>query len=152
MLNKILLFIGLLSLTLACNNSKETSQKDDLLVIVDSFLTCYFNYDLLGANGFVHPESKKWITFLASNIHQEDLDSLKTFMQEPSYEIKDVQYINDSLALVRCKASCVYELSQIGATSNIVKSAEYSFNMVKVNNKWLIKMEGPLRNEMKNHD
>ena len=120
--------------------------------MTDQFASNYFNFKLKEAIPLCTPESEKWIRFMASNIFQEDIDVINNNTESTTHETDEVNYVNDTLATVKCDAYNVFKIDTIGRPGRISEHEVYNINVVKRDGKWLIKMEGPLQSEKQNRD
>ena len=70
-----LLCIVVLFLFASCGNTsdKRKQAKEN----IGHFATLYFNYDFSGAMDYCTYESRKWISMIASNVTEADLDILR---------------------------------------------------------------------------
>lgn len=80
--------------------------------------------------------------FYASNVTEEAL-KMKNDNILSEVETKSVSYTNDSTALVNCFITNKISLSSSDNVS--LTNEEVTVMMVKRENKWLVKMEGPLQ-------
>ena len=83
------LIVSMLSLT-SCNKNNEDQALEEITETVDEFAEHYFKFDLNGTVKTCTPESKKWLSFLASNIRQEDIDILKAQKEGSWHETGDI--------------------------------------------------------------
>lgn len=101
----------------------------------------YFNWQYQKALHYVTPESEKWLRFEASQVHQVDVDMLKSMEEGATCEIGEVTYLNDdSLATVKVNVTNYLEKDTIGGDSHIVGKATFVLNMVYINDKWLVNL------------
>ena len=59
---------------------------------VDSFAVYYFNWQFHKAVRFVTPESEKWMSYAASQVHQADIDLLQQKELPATCEIQEITY------------------------------------------------------------
>lgn len=133
----IMLIIVMLNFV-SCNHP---GSEDSLTENADSFSCHYFNWQYQKALRYVTPESEKWLRFEASQVHQIDVDMLKSMDEGAACEIGEVTYLNDdSLATVKVDVKNYLEKDTIGAASHIVEKTTFVLNMVYKNDKWLVKL------------
>ncbi|WP_237072261.1 MULTISPECIES: hypothetical protein [Prevotella] len=133
----IMLIIVMLNFV-SCNHP---GSEDSLTENADSFSCYYFNWQYQKALRYVTPESEKWLRFEASQVHQVDVDMLKSKDEGAACEIGEVTYLNDdSLATVKVDVKNYLAKDTIGADSHIVEKATFVLNMVYKNDKWLVKL------------
>ena len=87
-------FIAALSLT-SCFHHGENDARD----AVDSFSVAYFNWRFKDAMPFVTPQSKQWLRFAASQVDQEDVDSLRAKQYAAEVKVDDVSSVDDTTKL-----------------------------------------------------
>ena len=99
--HKLFLAIGLSAaflLMTACSEYSGASEKK-LVQTVDSFATYYYNWQYHQALRFTTPQSEQWLKLCASQLTQDDVDQLNQQEERPSYEIGEIEFLNDSTAL-----------------------------------------------------
>lgn len=149
----IIPFCLVISLSLSsCENKKDNKDINDITTATDDFASTYFNYRLKEASKYCTDESVTWLKFVASNISQDDINLLRQQDEGAYHEVTDVEITNDTSANVECKVYNFMKLDTLGQNGTITKQALYKINLVKRGGKWLIKMGGPLRSEMRSHD
>lgn len=136
----------------SCTKHYQSEDEENIISVTDQFASNYFNFKLKEAIPLCTPESEKWIRFMASNIFQEDIDVINNNTKSTTHETDEVNYVNDTLATVKCDAYNVFKIDTIGHPGRISEHEVYNINVVKRDGKWLIKMEGPLQSEKQNRD
>ncbi len=136
----------------SCTEHYESEDEEKIISTTDSFATHFFNYNLKEAMPFCTPESEKWIRYKASNIFQEDIDVLRNQDEGATHKTDDITYVNDTSAIVKCHVYNVMKTDTIGKPGRISEHEIYNINLVKRDDKWLVKMEGPLQSEKQNRD
>ena len=99
------------------------------------------------------PDSEKWLQLAASNVTQDDLDLL--YQQEERAEIDTENMemtINDSVATAWVNVTNFLDMTAIGESGKISKEATFCLSLVRLDDKWKIKMEGLPRSEKRNRD
>lgn len=129
------------SFLVACSSDTDT-QKEQLIGIAEKFTKSLYNYDFESAFSYCTESSRKWIMFYASNVTEEAL-KMKNDNILSEVETKSVSYTNDSTALVNCFITNKISLSSSDNVS--LTNEQVTVMMVKRENKWLVKMEGPLQ-------
>lgn len=116
--------------------SQETKQE------VTDFANAYFNYDFKTALEHCTPESRKWIEFSASNVHETDLDQIRRLDEGTKVEVAGFDFdSNDSTGTATVVVTNYLHLG-IGEPSEIVDKAKFRLPIVKRGEKWTVKMEG----------
>lgn len=88
-----------LALALAACDWGRDGDEDQLKADVDSFAVHYFNWRYADALPYCTDESRPWLQFAASNVRQQDVDSLRAMESGTSCEVSDIDYTSDSTAL-----------------------------------------------------
>lgn len=136
----------------SCTKHNKSEDEENIISVTDLFASNYFNLKLKEAIPLCTPESEKWIRFMASNIFQEDIEVINNNTENTTHETDEVNYMNDTLATVKCNVYNVFKIDTIGRPGRISEHEVYNINVVKRDGKWLIKMEGPLQSEKQNRD
>ncbi|MBR4390289.1 MAG: hypothetical protein IKT00_14100 [Prevotella sp.] len=117
--------------------------------VVDSFSHAYFLYQFERAMTFTTDESHKWLVYAASNVHQEDLDIMRSQKTSTSVEVEEVEAPeNDTVGYAVVSINNYLVMDTIGEAGHIRDNVLYRLDMVKRGGKWKIKMDG-LPKEMK---
>lgn len=151
----IYILILALSVSLFFTSCSETFVSEDeknLTSLTDSFVSHYFNYEFSKAKDFSTPESEKWLRYRATNVIQEDIDTLRKQNERVKLTISSVNMLCDTAATIICDVSNYLSVDTLGRSGRMAKSGKYKFNAVKRDNRWMIKMEDLPRNEKQNHD
>lgn len=111
------------------------------------FAEDYFNLRFDEAYGNCTEDSRKWIAFRASNITGHDLEAVRSAPEGAYVRSAECQQINDSTALVRCIVCQALAADSLERQrGRIVPVAAYLIPLRKEGRRWLVRMEGPLRN------
>lgn len=76
-------------------------QQQEAAVAAQSFANAFFNYDFRSSAQFATPESRQWISFLASNITQDDLNTINAMNEKASCATPEITLIDDTTATAR---------------------------------------------------
>ena len=147
-----ILFLLLSSCFLSSCSGEGHGDEHGIDAAADSFATNYFNYRFVRSLQFCTPESEKWVRFAASNIIQEDIDTLRAQASGASYEIVDVDERNDTSAIVQYRVSDFMLIDTLGRAGRIVSDCVFDVSFVFRQGKWLVKMEAPLQSERQSRD
>lgn len=152
--NAIIMFTvsACLSVTCSCSRDAMSQEMDEALKAADNFAGCYFNYELEATKDYCTPESVVWLSFLASNINQEDIDIINEQDKPATVETKDVEMTSDTTAVAICEVRNFLKLDTLGRPGEIASKALYPIPLVKRDGRWLVRMEGLLQSEKQNHD
>lgn len=136
----------------SCSYNEENILKEEIAATVDEFATHYFNFDFNNTLNACTPESRKWLSFISSNVLQEDIDILKAQKEGAWHETEDINLTSDTTATAVCKVFNFLKIDTLGRAGRMTEQATYKIPMVKRNGKWLVKMEGLPQNEKQNLD
>lgn len=129
----------------ACDTSSDADdgiRKDAL-----AFAENYFNFDFHAASDHSTPEGRKWIGYVASNVSEADLIVLRSYGHAAEVEVNAIDTQNDSTVIVTLSVSDFMSMDSIGRPGHIVDEAVFRLPMVRRQDRWLVRMEGPLRSE-----
>lgn len=143
-------FVIAIALFASCgHNGSERQMKEN----ADSFAIHYFNWQYKESLPYCTKESEKWLRYAASQVHQADIEILRTKDEGASYKLGDIKFNqNDTTANILVKVKNYLCMDTIGKEGRIIEDATYSLPLVYRKNRWQIKMEGLLRSEKQNHD
>lgn len=146
--------LGLIVFSFGCSSCQNHTGSDKQLEeIADAFAYNYFNWHFSRALSYCTPESEPWLSYLASNVNQADIENLQNMPQDADIEIGDILYDeNDSTAKVAIRVNNFLQMDSIDTPAHLVKQADYEIVMVLRNGKWLVRMEGLLQSENQSHD
>lgn len=125
------------------------SEVDDAAI---SWADAYFNFDLKKAQRYTTPESRIWLSFLASNITENDLTIIRQQEESAIVELTSSEQINDSTWLTTMTVSNFMMMDSIGQTGHMVDEAEFTVPVVKRNKRTFVRMEGLPRSGRQSHD
>ncbi|MBO4827545.1 MAG: hypothetical protein J5506_10020 [Prevotella sp.] len=150
-LTKSVLFIA----TLFCVSCTDgfSGREGRLEACADSFATHYFNYQFEAARRFCTPESEQWLKYAASNVHQADVDVLKTLSEGAGIEIERISIDDgDSTATVYISVSNFLCMDTIGTQGHMMRHARFVLPAIYADRQWKIRMEGLPRSERQSRD
>jgi hypothetical protein len=103
-----------------------------------SFSKAMYSLNLDEAKKYCTPDASKILSFIASNVKEEDLNILKDAKDLEVSVIESTMDPGDSTATVNLKISNYIQLNMMSGKSSIEKEKEEKVDLVKVNNKWLV--------------
>ncbi len=140
----LILFISGSMLLCTCGKT----DKEQLMETVDSFSNTYFNWQFHRAVAYCTPDSKRWLSYMASQVNQDDIDLLRSQTESAQAEIVHVNILDgDSVAKVEVKVSNFLSMDTIGVKGKIEKEARFVISAKSVGNQWKIWLTSPLRAE-----
>lgn len=130
----------LLALVLVVPASSCSDGDEDLpQSCVDSFATNYFNWRFPSAVAYTTDSSKKWLAYAASQVRQEDVDSLRAMKEGATIEIDDIA-VGDDKATATVEVKNYLRLDTISSKPYVSAKDKYRLNLVRENNKWKVSL------------
>lgn len=109
------------------------------------FIDGYFSWHYNDCAKLLTEDSKKWISFIATNIEEGDIAEYNKQRENISYEIKDIRIENDSMAQVKVRVeNAVLPDNLEGGVRVINGPVDFHLAMIQVDKKWLVVLDGPL--------
>lgn len=130
----ILLFI--IFFTAACSETPQDQAEEVALNFSKAMYTLNFDE----AKSFCTPDAENILIFIASNVNDEDLNTVKKAgdVDVSVSVIESTVYPGDTTATVNLKISNYVQLNMMGGKSSIEKEKEEKVDLVKVGDKWLV--------------
>ena len=126
----------------SCHRDEESQLKTD----IDVFATAYFNWRFFEALPACTPSSRPWLSYMASQVTQADIDVLRAQAEGAAYEIADIQYAEDDRsATVKVTVRNFLPMDSIGSTSKIMPKAQFNIPVVRTGEVWKVELSGVLR-------
>lgn len=125
------------ALLLSCDGGSRQEAAD----AADSFAVAYFNWRFFAAVPYSTPESKTWLNYAASQVTQEDIDSLKAKAEGAKITIEDID-MDDSTALVTVKVRDYIPFDSIGGTPHTAQEATFKLSMALREETWKVELNG----------
>lgn len=134
----------------ACTDYKNEEQLRDT---ANAFAQSYFNWQFNDAQVHCTPSSRRWISYIASQVKQKDVDKLRSAEQGASSEIKEINYQEgDSVASVVMKVENFLSMDSLGAVGHFVESATYTLQLIQLNKRWKVRLTELPRPDSPHHD
>ena len=132
----ILLFVITINLTSSC---QRISSSNDITIVADSFATNFYNWRLEKALKYCTAESKTQISFLASNISEEDIELINQRNKDASIEITNTGMLEEGIkARISMKIYNSFKMKDINSEVQLNKERDVTFNLIKVNEGWKV--------------
>ncbi len=133
---QVLLCAAVLLSGAACSPSGDSDKE----AFAAKFTTDFLNWHYADCMERTAPENHKWISFLASNVSQEDIDLLREAESGVEVEILDGSASdNDTAYTATLAARGFFRPDSIGKPARFVKEARVELKMVNRGGKWLVK-------------
>lgn len=126
---------------MSCNNPETygNDETENIKSTADDFSYNFFNYRFEKAMRLCTTETKQYISYIATNITEEDIDNLHKKETAAKCEAEDITLLNDSCAEICCTVTDYYAKDVIGEAGRTINRSEYIIMLVKDNGKWLVK-------------
>ena len=127
--------------------------EDQLENDIDSFATYYFNWQFPKTQKYCTQSSEPWLRYAASNVHQADVDLLRTKAEAATIEINDIDFSDDGAnATFSITVYNFLQMDTIGQEAHLVEEADFHLPMRIENGVWKIRMVNLPRSERRNRD
>lgn len=133
-------FAMAITLLVSCSSCFHR-EEDGAGEAVDSFATAYFNWQFGKAVRYVDAGSERWLSYAASQVMQEDVDSLRAMAEGANVDVKDVAY-GDSLAMATVEVGNFLAFDSIGKAPRVVDRATYKLPVKQVGGRWKVVLDG----------
>lgn len=146
--------LPLLPIALSCDRLARNGNDDTETIksVAEDFSDSYFNYRFDKAMKYCTNDEKKAISYIATNITEDDIRMLRDKEDAATCETGDITLVNDSCADVECTVNDYYAKSIIGKAGEIRQKSEYTLRLVRENNRWLVRKVAPLQSGRPSHD
>lgn len=142
--NLSLFWLLLLCVVIACGGKDDADDSEEAMQQADSFATYYFNWRYVDAARFATHESRRALSFMASNVSDSDIVVLKEKAHAAKVNVEDFEQSSDSTASVAVEVANYLRINKIGSPSEIKNEGSYELHLVRRDGKWLVKLPYPL--------
>ena len=150
-MNKLytLIYSVLIFTCLSCQQQTPQTQIEQTAI---DFCEAFYNFNYPGAKTWSTPSSLSYLSFLASNVPQTHLDQLK------ARGAAKVSVISSEIDANSEKATVVYQIKNTFVINPVEGKIEYmsslqdTLQLVRENNKWLVRKDIPQQNGKQSHD
>ena len=109
---------------------------------IDSFATYYFNWQFPKTLKYCTQSSESWLRYAASNVHQADVDLLRTKAEDATIEINNIDFSDDGAnATVSITVYNFLQMDSIGQDPQLIEQADFQLPMCMEKGLWKIKLE-----------
>ncbi|MBM6992787.1 MAG: hypothetical protein I3J02_05925 [Prevotella sp.] len=128
----------------SCKQDKESQLIDQ----VNSFSKAYFNWQFHRAVSLCTEESVQWLSYMASQVNQSDVDALRAMPEGATFEIGEVSYQEpDSTASVKVRVHHYLSMDTLGKAGRPTEQADFVVPVVFRHGRWKVNLSSPLRAE-----
>ncbi|MDD3388389.1 MAG: hypothetical protein PHU58_07985, partial [Prevotella sp.] len=93
-------------------------------------------------------ESRQWLSYLSSQVNQQDVDTLRAMTEGARCEVDGIDIAdNDSTATVNVEVHHYLSRDTLGQTGHIIEKSKFIIPMVRRNSEWKVSLSSPLRAE-----
>ena len=115
--------------------------EDQLENDIDSFATYYFNWQFPKTQKYCTQSSEPWLRYAASNVHEADVERLRTKSEDATVEINNISFGDDGTsAIASVTVHNFLQMDTIGQEAHLVDEAEFLLPMSMENNAWKINL------------
>lgn len=133
-------------LTSAALTSCTDNHTEQLEQTAIAFAEAYFNWHYEAAGKYCTPASQRWLVYMASQVNQQDVDSLHTMSEGAGIKLNEITYDDgDTTATADMALSHFRTADSIGRPSRMVEHARYLIRMSLHGNQWQVNLSAPLR-------
>lgn len=147
----VVLFGVLLGLALS-GCSLHKNEEEQISECVDSFAVNYFNWHYAQASKYCSTDSKRWLQFVASQVTKDDLEMLRNKQTALSVEIENIDLQSEKQAIVGICVDNYIAPRSFAAALQEVERGYFELIVIKLDKRWVVKMEALPRSEKQNHD
>lgn len=133
----IFLALFIVSGQTSCGHGGENSAED----AADSFSVAYFNWRFVDAQRFATEGSQRCLSFAASQVTQEDVDSLRSMAFGAETDVKDVTYKDDSTAEAIVEVKGFLAMDSIGKKPLMVNKKRFTIPLSLTGDKWVVNLK-----------
>ena len=131
----------LLLLTLTACGSTHKGQEKQLRQDADSFATAYFNWRFEEALQWCTDSSSLWLEYAASQVHDADVELLRSKEEGATHELGTIDYQDDSTAQTAVSVRNFLLMDTIGKAARPVETADYKLPMKFERGQWRVSLK-----------
>ena len=140
-------------LSYSCDRMTHPSSSSDAESVAEQFCVSYFSLHYAEAMTYCTDDSKKWLRFAASNIHESDLETLRADEDGVSVSVIDMQTSPaDSTGSATVRVRNYLSADLIDGPATMVEEGFFHIDLVKQSGQWTVRMAGLPRSERQSRD
>lgn len=125
--------------TFSCHNGDRMTDEEKIIAVADSFSCHYFTWHFDRAMNFSDEGMKRYLTFIASNVHKADIETLLSTTEIPVISVGETTMEGDSMATVVIDLKDVILMDTIGERAHLYPNAQKALRLRKTNdNEWKV--------------
>lgn len=129
-------FLLILPFSSCANSDKQ------LTSCADSFAQSFFRWQFQKSSTYCDESSQRWLRYMASQVTQDDIDSLKATESDVECTLGGFCFDNDSMASIEVHVSNYFRMDSLDKITLVKGESEYNFQMVRTNGLWRIRLQG----------
>ena len=141
-MKKILCLTALASALAACQGGGRQDGEAQAADVARQFAEAYVQLDLHRASSLCTPESRWWMSFLASNLTQADLDVYNAQPQAATAQAEGLTMLSDTTARASLSVSGCLLLDSLGHSARVAEEARLTLTLVRRDARWLVSLQG----------
>ena len=88
---------------------------------------------------YVTADSKRWLEYAASQVHEEDVEALRAMTSAAKWEVVSLQYgENEQQMNAKVEVSNFLAMDTLGTVAHQVEKAVYAIALKQHDNRWLV--------------
>lgn len=124
------------------------SDRDKAEAAASSFAQAYFNYNFDEAAKYCTQDSRRWLSFAASNIYEADIEVLRNMDTGATAEVTDMDFSDDdSTAVATVEVANFMQRDTIGKAGRVIDAAVFALTLVRRDGVWKVRMASLPRSE-----
>lgn len=120
---------------LSCHEKRELTDDEIINNVADSFSTNYFTWHFDRAMRFSNDDMKHYLSFIASNVHEADINLLLSTSAIPSINVKEINMNGDTMATVIIDLKDVILMDTLGEEAHLRPNAQRKLTLKKGSDK-----------------
>lgn len=117
-----------------------TRKNQQLESCVDSFAQSYFRWRFSKAMNSCDTASYRWLSFVASQVTQADLNSLRDQKKDLTCSLGNTHFPNDSMAIVDVRVSNFLHMDSLGSVTFVEKETVYGIHATLHDGFWKVSL------------
>lgn len=105
--------------------SSCSRESEQLETCVDSFAQSYFRWQFREAMNSCDTTSYRWLRFVASQVTQDDVDSLRGMKGDVTCSMGSAHVVNDSMAIVEVRVAHFLRMDSLGRVTLTERQITY---------------------------
>ena len=100
----------------------------------------YFRWRYSKAMNSCDTASYRWLRFVASQVTQDDVDSLKKLKRDVACSLGNIRFLNDSMAIVDIRVTNFLRMDSLGSVTLVEKETNYGILVTQHEGFWKVSL------------